>query len=183
MFNFRFSLAKRKESMNNLLPVPFVVWTSHMSVGVKLLDNDHKRLAILISELYEGVAQGRLRKNLERAFENLIRQTRIHFAHEEQLFAETAYPDAPLHQREHDQLMMRLQELQARFHGETGLNASLEVVNLLKGWIFGHIQSSDQDYVPHLNAKYADGIPTSREMPFAARKIMNGGPRTSLGAC
>jgi hypothetical protein len=39
-------------------------------------------------------------------------------------------------------------------------------MNLAKGWLFGHIQSSDQDYVPHLKAMDADFLMAKRQSPI-----------------
>ena len=182
MFNALFGSGNEKVSGKNLPRTPFVVWTNRMSVEVKLLDNDHKKLAILISELHDGVVAGWAKQSLERVFDGLVRNIRIHFAHEEQLFAETAYPDAAIHLREHDNLIMRVSELKARFVRETGVDGSLEVVNLLKGWLFRHIQSSDQDYVSHFKAKGVEAMLVAREklVGIAPRKKASG-PRILQG--
>lgn len=176
MFNALFESESEKVSRNHLPPTPFVAWTNHMSVDVKLLDNDHKRLAILISELHEGVVAEWAKQALIRVFEVLVRNIRIHFAHEEQLFAETAYPDAAIHLREHDNLIMRVSELKARFVSETRVDGSLEVVNLLKGWLFSHFQSSDLDYVAHFKAKGVEAMLAAREtlMGITPRKKASG---------
>jgi hemerythrin len=176
MFNVLFGSETEKVSGNHLPRTPFAVWTNRMSVGVKLLDNDHKKLAILISELHDGIVAGWVKQALNRLFEELVRNIRIHFAQEEQLFAETAYPDAAIHLREHDNLIMRVSELKARFVSETGVDGSLEVVNLLKGWLFRHFQSSDQDYVAHFKAKGAEAMLAAREtlIEIAPRKKANG---------
>jgi hemerythrin len=182
MFNALLGSESEKVSGSNPPRTPFVVWTSRMSVEVKLLDNDHKRLAILLSELHDGVVAGWAKQALERVFEGLVMNIRIHFAHEEQLFAETAYPDAEIHLREHDNLIARVSELQARFRNNTDVEGSLEVINLLKGWLFRHIQSSDQDYVAHFKAKGVEAMLAAREtlMGFAPRKKA-GGPRILQG--
>jgi hemerythrin len=167
MFDSRFRSELEKKSGNNLLRMPFLSWTDRMSVDVKLLDNDIKKLVILLNELHEGILAGRAKPALERIFERLIRYTRVHFAHEEQLLVETGYPDAAIHEQEHDHLMARLRDLQLRFRCVTNVASSLEVVNLLKGWLFSHIQISDQEYVSHLKAKGVESI-------LAAREIQNG---------
>ena len=176
MFNALFGSGNEKVSGKNLPRTPFVVWTNRMSVEVKLLDNDHKKLAILISELHDGVVAGWVKQALERVFEELVRNIRIHLAHEEQLFAETAYPDAAIHLREHDHLIERILGLQARFRNDTEVEDYLEVVNLLKGWLFRHIQSSDQDYVAHFKVKGAEAMLAAREtlVEIAPRKKASG---------
>ena len=182
MFNALFGSESEKVSGKNLPRTPFVVWTNRMSVEVKLLDNDHKKLAILISELHDGVVAGWAKQSLERVFDGLVRNIRIHFAHEEQLFAETAYPDAAIHLREHDNLIERVLDLHARFRNSTEVEDSLEVVNLLKGWLFRHLQSSDQDYVAHFKAKGVEAMLAKREtlMGIAPGKKASG-PRIMQG--
>ncbi len=126
MFNVLFGSESEKVSGNHLPRTPFVVWTNRMSVEVKLLDNDHKKLAILISELHKGVVTGWAKQALVRIFEALVRHIRIHFAHEEQLFAETAYPDTAIHLREHDNLIMRVNEAESTLCQRNG-----------SGWLLG----------------------------------------------
>ena len=166
MNNPRFKIKSKKKSGNSLSQMPFISWTERMSVNVKLLDNDNKRLAILINELHHGVMAGRDKQALDLAFEWLIGNIHVHFAHETQLFVETGYPDAAFHELEHDNLLDRFKDLLARFKSETELSGYLEVMNLAKGWLFGHIQSSDQDYVPHLKAMDADFLMAKRQSPI-----------------
>ena len=165
MFNSIFSSEHETDSEKNQPRMPFISWTERMSVDVKLLDNDHKKLAILITDLHDGIVAGHSKQTLERAFEGVVAHVRIHFAHEEQLFAETGYPDAAIHVREHDKLMVRVKDLQTRFKYDTETASYMEVVNLLKGWFFGHIQSSDQEYAPHFKARGAGLILAAQENP------------------
>jgi len=51
------TLRTEKESGKDLRDA-FHCLTSGMSVDVKLLDNDHKKLAILINDLHDGVMTG-----------------------------------------------------------------------------------------------------------------------------
>jgi len=163
----------RETGSEEILPkAPFIAWTIRMSVGVKLLDNDHKKMAIIINELHGGIWAGRAKPELERIFEALIAHIRVHFTHEEQLFTNTGYPDAAIHAREHQHLMERVLDLQARFKNGTELDSYLEVINLLKGWIFSHIEISDQEYAPHLKAQAVNAI-------LAARQVQGGSGQRS----
>ncbi len=183
MFNTQFKPGYRIESVNNLLQLPFITWTEQMRVDVKLLDNDHKRLAILTNDLYIGVVTGRAKQMLVRDFDTLAGQIRAHFTHEEQLFAEFRYPDALIHARQHDMLMIQVRDLRARFKRETELAGLVEIMNLLKGWLFDHIQSSDQKYAPYLNAKNTDLILVTRQSPLELiRERLALGPRVIQGS-
>jgi hemerythrin len=154
-----------------------------MSVEVKLLDNDHKKLLILLSELHEGTTYGYARQILEIIFEKLMHSLRAHFAHEEHLFTETAFPGAAVHEREHDRIIERLKVLQVRFRNCADLESSLEVIHLLKNCLFHHIEGSDPEYVPHLKEREADAIlAASGVWPAVLHRKQPLGPRIMQGA-
>jgi hemerythrin len=137
-----------------------------MRVDVKLLDNDHKKLVLLINDLHEGIMTGRAKPKLEGVFEELVGYSRIHFAHEEQLLDETGFLGAEEHRQEHDEKIAQLVEMQTRFSNSTELVGDLEVINLLKDWILGHTQCSDQGFVAHLKAQGVDPTLAAWGRPF-----------------
>jgi hemerythrin-like metal-binding protein len=153
----RLGLQKALDNLGTLpekdtLQMPLMTWTNKLSVGVKVLDDDHKKLVGMLNQLYDGVNAGRGRETLGKVFDGLVDYTKIHFAREEQFFAETGYAAAAAHKKEHDDLTMRVMDLQARYNNGA-LTLSREVLNFLKSWLTYHIQGSDQKYGPHLNAK------------------------------
>lgn len=138
--------------------MPFIVWTNELSVDVKMLDNDHKRLAIQINNLHEGLMAGLDSKALEHIFEELVAYTRLHFAHEEKLLAEAGYSGAAAHKQEHDQKITQLLNLQARFLGARESADYLEILDQLKEWLIAHTQGLDKDFVAHLKTTGVDSI-------------------------
>jgi hemerythrin len=159
--------------------MPLFVWTNQLSVGVKLLDNDHKKLMLLINQLHEGLIKGSSKPALERVFDDLVSYTRVHHAHEEQLFIETGYKGSAAHILEHDSTVDRAVELQMRFNNSEGLGAELEVVRHLREWLFRHIHGSDQDFVSHFKAKKIDAILATRNTldgrePAKVPRVMQG---------
>jgi hemerythrin-like metal-binding protein len=174
-------ISRYTEEAGRCLPKPpFIVWTNQMSVDVKLLDNDHRKIALLINEIHDGIWAGSPKPQLVRVFEELIWNIRNHYSNEEQLFAETKYPDAAIHIHEHEQLMERVLDLQARFKHDSDLDSYLEIVNLLKGWLFSHVEISDREYVPHLKKKCVDTISilAARQFPTGSvSKRSATGPR------
>ena len=145
--------------------MPLIVWTDRMSVGVKLLDNDHKSLVLLINKLYDGVVAGRDRRSLKDLFEELATLTRLHFYHEERLLSETGFPGAVVHRQEHDQLFDQFADMQRRFTHSIDLAGDIEVMYQLRVWLFKHTQGADQDFVAHLKAKGADAILAAWDKP------------------
>ena len=130
-----------------------MTWNQNMSVGVKVLDDDHKRLVALINELHDALKTGHGKDALGKILDSLVSYTKSHFAHEEQFFARTNYPDSAAHKKQHDDLTKQVLEVQTKFkNGATG-NLSLEVMMFLKDWLTNHIQGSDKKYGPYLNSK------------------------------
>ena len=159
--------------------MPLIVWTDQMSVGVKLLDNDHKKLVLLINQLHDGLMTGRAKLGLERIFQGLVSYTRVHHAHEEQLLVEAGFQDSVAHKQEHESTIERAVELQMRFNSSEELAAELEVINQLREWLFRHIQGSDQEFVAHLKAKGVDALLASRKTldgmePAKEPRVMQG---------
>jgi len=127
--------------------------TEKMSVGVKQLDDDHKKLVDMLNRLYDAVSAGRGKDALGPILDGLIDYTKIHFGHEEALFTKTGYAVAAEHRKEHDALTKHVLDVQAKFKAGASAILSLEVMNFLKNWLVNHIQGSDKKYGPHLNAK------------------------------
>ncbi|MFY9855946.1 MAG: bacteriohemerythrin [Terracidiphilus sp.] len=132
--------------------MPFIVWTGGMSVDVKLLDNDHKKLAILINDLHDGVMTGSARERLERIFDEIVAYSHIHFDHEELLLDEAGYGGAQAHKQEHGHKIQQVLVMRERFRSGATFADDQEVLNQLKDWLVNHIQHSDQEFVPHLKA-------------------------------
>ncbi|MGD0548889.1 MAG: bacteriohemerythrin [Terracidiphilus sp.] len=146
--------------------MPLIVWTDQMCVGVKLLDNDHKKLVLLINELHDGIVNNRDKQALDSVFESLVKFTRVHFAHEEQLLFETGYPAATAHKQEHESMTQKIDDLQARFRSGAPMAMREDGVELLKSWLFSHMYGADQEYAPYLEAKGVNSILTSWEIPI-----------------
>jgi hemerythrin-like metal-binding protein len=133
--------------------MPLMEWTEDMSVGVKVIDDDHKKLIGMLNELNDGILADKTGASLEGVIEGLLRYTKYHFAREERFFAKTGYPGGAAHKAEHDLLARRVGNLQMRFETGQSRILSTEAMEFLKNWLTDHIMGSDQQYGPHLNAK------------------------------
>jgi len=133
--------------------MPLMNWTEKMAVGVRLLDTDHQKLVGMLNELYDAIMKGQGKETLGKVLDGLVDYTKIHFAHEEKFFAQTNYPDAVAHKKEHDALTLQVLEVQKKHNSGQTITLSLEVINFLKNWLTNHIQASDKRYGPYLNSK------------------------------
>ncbi len=132
--------------------MPFMDWSDKLSVGVAVLDEDHKHLVALANQLHAGILDGHGKEALEVVLGELASYIQFHFAREEQMFAESGYPLSEEHRQEHEQLARRVVNLQARYAQGALPSLSIETMNFLRGWLLVHIQGSDKKYGPHLNA-------------------------------
>jgi len=132
--------------------MPLMTWTERLSVGVKVLDEDHKRLVALVNELYDAMQAGHGRDTLGRILDGLVRYTKEHFAREEKFFAQSHYPAADSHRQQHEALTRQVMDVQRKYAAGSASTLSLDVLQFLKNWLINHIQGSDQKYRVHLNA-------------------------------
>ncbi|MBZ0152073.1 MAG: bacteriohemerythrin [Planctomycetes bacterium] len=133
--------------------MPLMAWNDKFSVGVDVIDQDHKKLVSMVNELYDAIQAGKGKEKVGPVLDGLIDYTKMHFAREEKFFAQTAYPDTAAHKKEHETLTKQVLDVQSKYKGGATSTLSLEVMNFLKNWLINHIQGSDKKYIPHLNQK------------------------------
>jgi hemerythrin len=133
--------------------MPLMTWTPKLSVGVAVLDEDHKKLVGMVNELYDAMQAGHGKESLGPILDRLVDYTKVHFAREEKLFGQTGYPEAVPHKQQHDALTRQVLDVQRKYAAGAAATVSLEVMHFLRDWLIKHIQGTDQKYRSHLNAK------------------------------
>ena len=89
-----------------------MTWTDKLSVGVGVIDDDHKKLVGMVNELYDAMQAGHGKEKLGRILDDLVKYTKFHFAREEKFFAETGYPAAGPHKQQHEALTRQVLDVQ-----------------------------------------------------------------------
>jgi len=127
------------------------IWKEQYSINIKLIDDQHQVLVGLVNKLYDSMIIGKGKDVLGYILDELMMYTKYHFTTEEQYFQEYNYPEMHLHKLQHQELIAKTEELQAKYKlGETVL--TLEVMNFLKDWIFEHINCSDKRFGSFVNS-------------------------------
>lgn len=126
-----------------------LVWDSSLSVHVKEIDEDHRRLVDLFNILGHAVAQGDPRNYIEAVLEELISLTVWHFRHEERLMLRHGYEGLAEHKSEHEQLIESVRALQQKFLQGSGPLSS-EDVEFLEHWLTEHIYVADMQMGSYL---------------------------------
>jgi hemerythrin len=142
-----------KIQIRGLAAMPLLTWTEDMKVNVEVLDEDHKRLFVMINELHDAIAAGHGKKMLMEILYRLMEYTRNHLAREEELLASAGYPGLAVHRHEHERMQQRVQNLRERFEKGSTKMVSLELKSFLQNWWILHIQGTDKKYGPFLNSK------------------------------
>jgi hemerythrin len=122
----------------------FVEWDDNYSIGIPLVDHQHKRLIDVTNKLFMGCLRGD--EEARRFFLKTIREgvdyIKYHFTTEEKIMERINYPNLVFHRGQHQdfarELISELQSFQAgkRFVPNT-------MVRYLKDWILTHIAVSD----------------------------------------
>jgi len=126
-------------------------WSPVMSVGVKLIDEQHQHLVALINELDDAMARGRARDVMGKILAELWEYAETHFATEEMYFAKFGYAGAAEHQQEHAQFLADVGRFKADFDANR-LGLSAEVMSFLSEWLKKHTTGSDKKYSGCFNA-------------------------------
>lgn len=129
--------------------MPFMVWNDRISVEVEDLDADHKKMVEMINVLYEAILAGNGRRELIGLLDRLVDYTRYHFTREEAWMERIGFPELAAHRQEHERMAVWINMIWRDFHNHTATAPTLETMNTLKDWLFGHILGSDQKYAAY----------------------------------
>ncbi|MCB2188711.1 MAG: bacteriohemerythrin [Deltaproteobacteria bacterium] len=130
----------------------FIQWRPDFETGIAQIDREHKKLVGLVNELYDAMKAGAGNQALGKVLTGLTAYTKTHFATEEKLMSQHAYPAFLAHKAEHDKLTAQVVELGEKFQAGNPV-LTVQVANFLKEWLSKHILSTDQKYAPFLRSK------------------------------
>jgi len=117
-----------------------------MSVGIPLLDSDHRALIALINKLHDGLRSEDDADAIVGVFDSLIAYTKFHFAREEKVMAVCGYPGLEVHRAEHARFTDRVYELKDRYAAEPAAAMTGDLLEYLKAWLNHHILIQDMAY-------------------------------------
>jgi hemerythrin-like metal-binding protein len=131
----------------------FIEWHPSMSVGIDLIDEEHKKLVDYLNTLHESIEKGSNVEVLTKTIHSVMAYTVFHFNHEESMFLASDYPEKAEHVSEHKKIAEKLMEIQSRLRLGHTEQLSLELLLILKEWLVSHIQQTDMRYVKYLRTE------------------------------
>jgi hemerythrin-like metal-binding protein len=141
----------------------FFEWSDNLSVGISVVDRDHKLLIDCVNQLYEAVVAGCRREVLDPLLSRLIAVTEDHFLREEIIWEDARYIDLDRHKEQHADLLRTAREFQAKYRARR-VALSVDIMRALHGWVSKHIAMSDKEAADSLGV--------------AARAELNASPTT-----
>ncbi|GAB6043948.1 bacteriohemerythrin [Endothiovibrio diazotrophicus] len=130
---------------------PAVEWSASLETGIAAIDEQHRRLVVLINRLNAALKQDLGAQVVGDVLEQLCDYTKTHFRDEEAAMARAGYHD-PDHLRLHGEFVRQVEEGIERYRsGERG--HGMQLLNLLSTWLVKHIRGTDMQYVPALRGQ------------------------------
>ncbi len=120
-------------------------WTEDLSVGVELIDQQHKTWFEKANQLFEAGKAGKAKDYIERMFLFLDDYTKMHFRDEERYMQSIRYPEYDAQKKMHTNFIAELDKLKKEYKESGGnivviINANQMIVN----WLVNHISMQDK---------------------------------------
>lgn len=128
-----------------------VYWYEGLSVNISAIDSQHKKLLDMINDLEDAIAKKRATRELAALSDRMADYAKEHFATEERLMQDHAFPGLDEHVAEHEAFIDKVMALE--FAPDDWGNEPEAVLDFLRGWLVQHIHGTDQLYGPFLNER------------------------------
>ncbi|MDR1321916.1 MAG: bacteriohemerythrin [Gracilibacteraceae bacterium] len=139
-----------------------IAWSPELETGHAEIDAQHRQLFRLTSALVDACAKGRSTAVLGEALDFLAAYTVRHFADEEALQIQYAFPEYARHKKMHDDFKETALALIAEYKaGESAEELSGKVFSVIVRWLLRHIKGEDAKIAEHIRSVCADAQPSS----------------------
>jgi hemerythrin len=131
-----------------------IEWSNMFSVGVDILDEQHKTLIGMMNQLIDTPNVDSNSAIITDLLDGMIKYATSHFVKEEQLMGTHNYADLPSHQEQHVEFMKKTAEFCTIEEGATVVHDFSDTVRTyLREWWINHILVDDMKYKPILADK------------------------------
>lgn len=127
-----------------------LAWSDDYKVEIKEIDEQHKKIIGLINTLYQRITKREQASATQAVIDELLDETRIHFAVEESLLRLFDYHGYEEHKAIHDGIIERVTNFQERFRAGDQ-RVAMELVYFLTDRLKEHIDKVDKQYAPYLS--------------------------------
>ncbi|MDR2701877.1 MAG: bacteriohemerythrin [Spirochaetaceae bacterium] len=139
----------------------YVTWSDSYSMGVKIIDDQHKGLLDFVNDLFNHSTGNEVEEYayFKEVIQQAVQYVKDHFQTEEKLMIATKFANYPGHKKAHDTFTLTVLKSVKDF--ESGKRLVLEkFAYFLKDWILTHIAVMDRQYAEYFRkiaTRKADG--------------------------
>jgi hemerythrin-like metal-binding protein len=120
----------------------FIEWDETMSVGIDVLDNEHKWFIGQINLLYDALKL-HVKPDVLKIFDELNAFIKSHCLHEGLLFERLDLQASAVHKKEHREFKGRLKSIHEQYKADQEFDVTFELLTLLCDKWKNHILRSD----------------------------------------
>jgi hemerythrin len=124
-----------------------VTWSNSYSMGIKIIDDQHKGLLDFVNDLFNHSTgdEAEERAYFKEVIQQAVQYIKEHFQTEEKFMISTKYPGYADHKKAHDEFTLTVIKSVKDF--ESGKRLVLEkFAYFLKDWVLSHIGVMDRQY-------------------------------------
>ena len=130
-----------------------ISWSDELSVGVHVIDADHKMIIDLINQLADEVDGNHDADIVGSVLSALYDYTDFHFCREEALMEACGYEALPQHRKVHDALRGRVREIRDLHAANPTMILDEDLMEFMTEWLIKHIMGHDKNYAPDMKGK------------------------------
>ena len=121
-----------------------IEWDDSLSVGVGLIDEQHKMLIQRLADLSDAFRRGLEQNKVMKTLEFMIDYTDFHFSAEEKVMEENDYPGLGEQKQQHEEFRTTLNNIVEDYKEEgTTTEIATDINVFLHNWLIKHIKGSD----------------------------------------
>ena len=131
-----------------------IEWDDSLSIGVGLIDEQHKMLIQRLNDLSAAIEKTQGEGGVVQTLDFLIEYTDFHFSAEEKCMAEHDYPGLEHQKKQHEEFRASLKNMVDDYEYEGVTRALTTSVNVfLHNWLINHIKGVDRKLGEFLQEK------------------------------
>ncbi len=134
-----------------------MVWSSTYSVGVDIIDEQHRELFARTNHLLEACQEGKGREAVGETLKFLEDYVKTHFSTEERLMKQYGYPEFAAHRKLHEGFVEAFLKLKEEAAKGASLTLVTQVNKTVVDWWINHILKVDKKLGAFLQEKMTRG--------------------------
>jgi len=148
-------------------------WDESITIGVPLVDEDHRFLIHFINRLHDYDGLDVERDVFDSLLDSLFEFTEHHFRREERVMEACNYPDIKDHLDRHWKFERKLTAIQQDLLSSHSDRVGAETLSFIKDWLVDHILNVDRAMAPYTRNNPAAAA-AAEEVDFSPRNDLYG---------